>query len=136
MSRYSNASKERLATVHPVLQLLFNRAMDTCPVGLDWSILCGFRGEADQNKAYSSGHSKLRWPNSKHNSVPSRAVDAAPYVNGSISWDWKHYYPVAAHVKATWAQMSKTERGGFTLSWGGDWKKPSEPDGPHWELVK
>jgi peptidoglycan L-alanyl-D-glutamate endopeptidase CwlK len=45
----------------------------------DCSILCGHRGELEQNEAFDNGYSEKQWPNSKHNSIPSNAVDAAPY---------------------------------------------------------
>lgn len=77
-------SKRRLATAHSDLQRLFNEVADgvdrgECPGVADITILCGFRGEADQNKAFSEGHSKLRWPDSLHNKTPALAVDAAPW---------------------------------------------------------
>ena len=51
---------------------------------IDCSVLCGHRGEEDQNKAYDSGNSKVKWPNGRHNKKPSIAVDVAPY-----PIDWK-----------------------------------------------
>ena len=63
------------------------------------------------------------------------AVDAAPYVGG-ISWEWKYYYPLADHIKATWNRLQKVGRVSkeLRLEWGGDWS--SFKDGPHWELVR
>ncbi len=77
-------SRKRLATAHSDLQRLFNEVADgvdrgECPGVGDITILCGFRGELDQNKAYAEHKSKLQWPNSAHNKTPALAVDAAPY---------------------------------------------------------
>lgn len=46
---------------------------------VDFSVTCGHRGKEEQNKAYRNGFSKLKWPESKHNSLPSKAVDIYPY---------------------------------------------------------
>lgn len=54
-----------------------------CPGVSDITVLCGYRGEAAQNKAFREGKSKLLYPHSKHNRVPSMAVDIAPY---PINW--------------------------------------------------
>ena len=126
-------SKARLATAHPVLALLFNRVIVRPDMPTDITITAGHRGKAEQDAAFASRNSKLRWPNSKHNKVPSLAVDAVPIFAGKPTWDWTHYHPLAAVIKDEWAKMQAeglTE--GFTLSWGGDWT--SFKDGPHWEL--
>lgn len=51
----------------------------------DLTVLCGYRGEAEQNKAFKDGASKLLFPHSKHNRSPAMAVDIAPY-----PIDWKN----------------------------------------------
>ncbi len=137
MSRYAwgAKSKARLATCHPVLALLFNRVIARDDLPTDIAVTAGHRGETEQNAAFASRNSKLRWPNSKHNKVPSLAVDVVPIFAGKPTWDWSHYHPLADAVKAEWAAMQAeglTE--GYTLSWGGDWA--SFKDGPHWELRK
>ena len=71
MPRFGKTSKRRLATCHEDLQEILNEVIKY----FDCSVLCGHRGEADQNKAYESGHSKVKWPNGRHNKKPSIAVD-------------------------------------------------------------
>ena len=132
MSAYGKTSRARLETCHPVLQLLMHRAMAACPAGLDWMIVCGHRGKVEQEAAFDSGASKVRYPKSKHNQTPSMAVDVAPWVRGSISWFAPDFKPIAAHIKTTWETLTEADRGGHTLSWGGDWT--SFVDRPHWEL--
>lgn len=61
--------------------------------------------------------------NSRH--LTGHAVDLAPIVNGSVSWDWKYFYPIAEAMK----QSARIQ--GVTIEWGGDWKVK---DGPHWQL--
>jgi len=130
--RYGRRSLDRLGTCHQYLQTLMLAVLEDpgCPV--DVSILCGHRTRDEQDAAYRRGATKLRWPKSKHNSFPSMAVDAAPYVNGAVSWDWTHYHPLAAHIKAVWARLSAEGKVSGQLEWGGDWR--SFKDGPHWQL--
>jgi len=131
--RFSSRSTERLETCHPDLVLLMNEALADPECPSDMSILCGYRGEEEQNAAFESGASQLRYPQSRHNREPSLAVDVAPYVGG-ITWDWQYYYPLADHIKATWARLSESGQlsGDYRLQWGGDWT--SFKDGPQWEL--
>jgi len=132
--RFSQRSLSRLQTCHPDLQLLMVEALGDPECPCDMSVLCGYRGEEEQNAAYASGASKLKFPQSRHNQTPSLAVDVAPYINGAISWDWEHYHPLAEHIKATWQRLEQREltTGNHSLSWGGDWT--SFKDGPHWQL--
>lgn len=130
--RYGRSSTERLQSCDPDLILLFNEALADPACPSDITILEGHRGEERQNQMVAEGKSQLRWPRSRHNSFPSMAVDAAPYVGGAISWSWPHYYPLADHIKATWARLKAEGKVHGTLSWGGDWT--TLRDGPHWEI--
>lgn len=80
MPAFSTISKQRLATCHQDLQTIFNYVIRD----FDCSIICGQRGEYEQNKAYDDGFSKVRFPKSKHNFSPSMAVDVVPW---PIEWD-------------------------------------------------
>ena len=129
MPNFSKKSLEILSTCELPLQVLMRLAIQS---GQDFSIICGHRGEEEQNEAYKLGHSKLKYPKSKHNTSPSQAVDIAPY---PIDWSNKvRFLTLSKHIKATWDSMSELEKGGWELTWGGDWK--SFPDLPHWELNK
>jgi len=119
-----NASLVKLASCQPELRRLVSEVSEgvdrgECPGVNDIAVLCGFRGEKEQNAAYAKKASRLQWPNSKHNKLPSLAVDMAPYpIDWSlaglpafralrkytltvaerlgikiriISWDWPHY---------------------------------------------
>lgn len=80
MPRFSKLSKDRLLTCHKDIQEVCNELIKQ----YDFSVLEGHRGEKEQNSAYKKGNSQVRWPNSAHNSIPSNAVDLAPY---PIDWD-------------------------------------------------
>ena len=109
MPRYSRASRDRLLQCHKYLQDLFNKVILT----FDCKILEGHRDQETQNGYCYNGKSKLLWPDSKHNKVPSLAIDAAPY---PINWkDLSRFYYFAGYVKGMAADM------GIPLRWGGDW---------------
>lgn len=130
--RWSRKSAERLADCHPALIALMDAAIESSPV--DMTILCGHRTEVEQTAAFNKGASKVEWPNSRHNRVPALAVDVAPYIDGRLSWDWPHYYPMAKHIKSTWNGLPFEITDGWRLEWGGDWR--SFKDGPHWQIVR
>ncbi len=84
-------SQQRLDTCHPKLQRLF-REVDRRLARrkqMDITVVCGHRGEADQEAAFAAGKSKKHWPDSKHNGLPSNAVDVSPY---PIDWNDKLAY--------------------------------------------
>lgn len=130
---WGSSSLAQIGTAHPLLQTLCHRLIKRADLPRDLRVLFGHRNKADQDKAFASGASKLRWPKSKHNSVPALAVDIVPLEGGVVSWDWAHYHALAPIVKDEWAKMAAEGlTGGAVLAWGGDWR--SFKDGPHWEL--
>ena len=52
---------------------------------MDVAVICGHRGKAEQNNAFIRGKSSLQWPRSKHNKMPSEAMDIVP-----MPLDWKN----------------------------------------------
>lgn len=109
MPFFSQQSRRKLATCHPDLQRLFAEVIKW----YDCTVICGHRGEQEQNAAFESGHSKVKWPDGKHNKLPSLAVDVVPY---PINWgNTRRMYYFGGYVCATARQM------GLPLRWGGDW---------------
>lgn len=92
---------------------------------MDFTVICGHRGEEEQNKAFAEGKSKLKFPNSKHNSRPSMAVDLAPY---PINWNDKEAFK---RLSILIKKIASDKQIGIT--WGGDWKRFR--DLPHYELL-
>lgn len=78
--KISNTSMRRLQETHPDLQKIVRELYQF----MDISVLCGFRDKDDQDRAFLAGHSKLRYPQSKHNLEPALAVDIARY---PINWE-------------------------------------------------
>ena len=132
----SNVSRNRLDTCHTLLQRLVTEVLkgDVTHEGgerkaFDVSVLCGFRGQADQDAAFATGKSKLQWPRSKHNKRPAMAVDLVPW---PLDWqDIKSFQQMGVAVKEAWAAIPPAERAGYALAWGGDWNMR---DYPHFEL--
>jgi peptidoglycan L-alanyl-D-glutamate endopeptidase CwlK len=129
MPRYSQRSKDRLATCHNHLQVLFNEVIKH----FDCTILEGTRDKEAQDKYFKEGKTKVKYPNSKHNRFPSLAVDVAPY-----PVDWRNtarFYYFAGFVKGIAMQM------GIKIRWGGDWDGDTEVrdqsfnDLPHFEVI-
>ena len=136
MPSFSKRSEARLMTCHQDLQIVFNEVIKR----FDCSILCGHRGFISQNQAYQEGKSQLKYPASKHNKMPSLAVDVVPY---PVDWhDHDRFYLFAGYVLGIgdlfYHQGIITHR----LRWGGDWDQDTNVkdqhfnDFPHFELIK
>jgi peptidoglycan LD-endopeptidase CwlK len=109
MFKYGISSTRRLDTCHPEIQRLFNSLIND----YDITIICGHRGEAEQNKAVADGVSKTTYPNSKHNTTPSLAIDAALY---PIDWgDIGRHYILVGIVRERARQL------GIKIRCGADW---------------
>jgi len=121
------SSRRELGTCHPKLQMLIQE-VDKRLVKrhlLDLSVICGHRGEADQEKAFANGKSTKHWPDSKHNELPSCAVDVAPY---PIDWsDRERFGILAGYILAVADDLD------IEVNIGALWK--SFPDLPHVELT-
>ncbi|KKL07645.1 hypothetical protein LCGC14_2583960 [marine sediment metagenome] len=109
MPKFSERSRLILETCDPQLQTLFLEVVKT----FDCIIVCGERREFEQNDLLRRGLSKLPYPKSKHNYIPSKAVDVYPY---PINWqDRERMTYFAGFV------MGKASTLGYRLRWGGDW---------------
>jgi len=134
MATFSAASEKQLATLHPDLQRVLRLAIRH----FDFVVVEGHRGKEAQNAAYAKGFSKVRWPHGNHNTLPSKAVDLAPY---PIDWSDRaaalERFAFMAGVVTTCAEQL-----GVPLRWGGDWNDNEDTrdegafrDRPHFELM-
>ena len=73
--KFGRKSKQRLLEVDKDLQFLCTEAIKI----IDFSVVEGHRGEKRQNQLLVAKATKKKWPNSKHNKLPSEAVDVYPY---------------------------------------------------------
>lgn len=140
MHKFSAVSQMRLDTAHIDLQLIFKRVLPH----FDHSILCGHRSKPDQEACHRAGNSQLQWPESKHNSSPSRAIDAAPWDQYIRNIDWKdkkRMYYLAGHVRMMAIELLEQGKITHKLRYGGDWDGDTHVldekfrDLVHWELI-
>ena len=130
MPRFGKRSKERLSTSDDKLQKIFNEVIKY----VDCSVLEGHRSAERQDKLFDEGKTKVKFPNGRHNSNPSRAVDVVPY---PVDWDDRERFHLFAGFVIGIAQSM-----GIKLRWGGDWNMNFEVDDnkfddfPHFELRK
>ena len=75
MPSFSTRSKAKLTSCHPELSGLFYEVVKN----YDCTILCGHRNSVDQERLFKEGKSQKKFGESKHNLVPSYAIDVAPY---------------------------------------------------------
>lgn len=126
MPKFGVTSQKRLSQCHYLLQELMNSVV----AEYDITVLCGFRDKVEQERAYAEGKSKARWGQSKHNFMPSMAVDIAPY---PIDWnDISRFEEMGKVVFKHWEQMPIEKRGGWELRWGKNFKGLT--DFPHFEI--
>lgn len=70
----NQTSIKKLNTCHPDLIRLASAVDLRYPI----QVICGHRNLVEQNEAVARGNSKLMYPMSKHNKIPSRAMDIVP----------------------------------------------------------
>ena len=124
MNRFSETSKARLTTCHRDLQMLFNHVI----LEYDCTVVCGQRNEADQNKAFKDGNSKVQYPNSKHNITPSLAVDVAPYELNHIDWGKLQSADFSGYVKGVADQLYRIGTISHRIRRGSDWDNDNDVD--------
>ena len=128
MPYFSKRSKSRLSSCDERLQEVFNEVIKH----VDCSILEGHRSKERQNKLYDEGRTKVKYPNGRHNSSPSKAVDVTPY---PVDWEDRERQTLfAGFVIGIGRSM------GYNLRWGGDWDMDFQvmdnrfDDFPHFEI--
>ena len=128
MPRFGKRSKKNLATCDERLQKVFNEVIKH----VDCSVIEGHRSAERQDKLFEEGKTKVKYPNGRHNSNPSRAVDVVPY---PIDWDDRERFHLFAGFVIGIAKSME-----INLRWGGDWDQDwyvhdnRFDDFPHFEI--
>lgn len=138
MARYSQESKDQLATTHPDLQRVLNR----CVRRFDNKVLEGKRTSEQQAENVRKRVSKTMFSRHlpEHSEDPAQgvdAVDAAPYPvrwpkprppEGAtekefIAWmkDWARFYHWGGYVLGRADEMFERGEISKPIHWGGDW---------------
>ncbi len=124
MFQFSKISRDRLNTCHTDLQALFEQVI----LGYDCTVTCGYRTKEEQTQAYNNGYSQLKWPNSKHNSLPSLAVDVVPYEVNHLDWGKLQSAFFAGYVKGVADSLYLTGVMRHRIRCGADWNQNNDVD--------
>jgi len=142
MPSFGTRSRARLATCHQLLVGVCEEVIQY----YDFTVLCGHRGEQEQDEAFATGHSKLQFPASKHNHLDDRempeslAVDIAPWhkTKPHIRWDNEREFTYLAGQIIMAANFFNVD-----IRWGGNWDRDQDlydPNVPfdlvHFELLE
>ena len=112
---WGRGSQRNLSQAHPDLRRVADKVLPL----RDHSVICGFRGEEEQNHFFITGVSKVKFPDSKHNSRPSRAIDIQPYpynedtLREDLTLLAGLYIGIASEL-------------GIGIRWGGSWDQTGE----------
>ena len=116
MPKFGDKSKRLLIQCHHDIRAVLNSAIRY----VDFSVICSYRGKKAQNEAFAKGNSKLPWPKSKHNAIPSLAVDVVPYCGEVLALKSDYIY-LAGFIMAVARIMLLEGRISHAFRWGGDW---------------
>jgi len=142
MYYFSEKSQKILNTCHKDLIILFYEVIEH----RDCTIVCGHRNKEEQDNVYNKRLSNLKYPNSKHNSTPSLAVDVVPYINGKAIFgntqeEKNQMVYFAGFVLGISEKLFDTGAISHKIRWGGDWNRDFQfnekfIDYPHFELIE
>lgn len=134
MPKFGTNSLNNLAGCHEDLRRIADEAIKI----FDFSVVCGRRGKAEQEKAFAEGKTKLHYPQSKHNAEApalAKAFDLCPYRDGKLQWNDREAFVFLAGVIKGIALVE-----GIKIRWGGDFNRDNNlhndsfVDFPHFEL--
>ena len=134
MFNFGSRSKACLESVDPRLRTILKEALKHSYV--DFGITEGYRDQATQDQYYAEGKSTKKYPEGKHNRVPSEAVDVICYVKGKATYDIKYYIYLYGLLTGIAGTLDLAIRSGL------DWDRDGEimtdqtlQDGCHFELA-
>ena len=124
MNRFGRNSANQLCTAHVILQ----KAAHIVVKIKDHSVIAGHRDCDEQDAAFKSGNSKVKWPNGKHNEMPSLAIDVQTYPRPSNEQELKEeqYYLLGLYVGV----LNMLGRKART---GADWDRDGEVSDNGWD---
>lgn len=141
MRTFGERSKGNLKGVHPLLVQIATKALQDG--AQDFTVICGPRSKADQEKAFDSGNTKVHYPNSAHNATHPKtgeprscAIDVIPYP----FTNWEDPKMLTGWKSIADAMMAAAAALGVKIRWGGDFNRDGNKttsdawDKPHFEL--
>lgn len=138
---WSSYSLKRRASCCQEIQVLFDKVL----IEVDCKYEYGYRSKAEQNRLYILKRTKVKWPDSMHNTYPSLAADVIPYpviwpnIKDTIekySLDLGRLYMFVGYVKGVAFELGIPIRAG--ADWDNDFQVSDQTfhDLPHFELIK
>ena len=129
MYYFSETSKRKLSECDEQLQRIAYVAIK----GYGFTVVCGHRNKTDQNAAYTGGFSTKKFPNSKHNSKPSKAMDIIPDAGG---WNAgrKQFILMIGMIKGIALNLGIKIRVGIDFNSDNDLQNDNFIDSAHVEL--
>jgi len=120
MPNFSRRSLLILETCDVRLQSICHQAIEI----MDFSVIDGARDKEEQNVLFDQGLSLVKYPHSKHNRTPSKAVDLAPY---PIDWRDIERFRILGQIITLDSTFQQAR-----IIWGGWW---TWKDWGHFELL-
>ncbi len=150
MANFGERSLSNLDTCHEDIKLILGQAIQY----YDFSVICGIRNTAEQQRLFHDGKSQLDGINrkSKHQGRPNEdgeivsfAVDIMPYKSGTNAFsgdekDNRRFYYLMGIIKAISEHLLTqgfiTHKVTFGLDWDGDdiYKDQNFDDMPHVQI--
>jgi peptidoglycan L-alanyl-D-glutamate endopeptidase CwlK len=122
---FGERSRRHLSQVHPDMVKIAERAISVSQV--DFGVIEGHRTQARQQSLFEQGLSKLDGvtKKSKHQSLPSEAIDIYIYVPGrkDLAWDFNHLSYVAGVFNAVAELLYDSGQISHLIRWGGNWDR-------------
>ena len=118
MRKWGRRSKEVYVTLDPTLQRVMDRVLSEVA---DISLTSGHRGQEEQDNLFDNNKTTVRWPSSKHNTIPSVAVDFQPHPYPSSE---EKLWGALGYIAGRAMAIAKEE--GIYLRWGGDWNQDGD----------
>lgn len=119
---FSRKTEKNLKGVHKDLSEVMRKALKLSSV--DFGISEGVRNQKRQLELLALGKSLT----SKSRHLTGLAVDVFAVINGTVSWDFKHYQTIATAVFQAAKELS------VDIEWGGNWTEIK--DGVHFQLSR
>lgn len=119
---FSKTSENNLKGIHKDLSDVIRKALKLSPI--DFGISEGLRNQKRQLELLASGKSLT----SKIRHLTGHAVDIFAVINGTASWEFKHYQTIANII------LSVADDFCVDIEWGGNWIDIK--DGVHFQLSR
>lgn len=129
--KFGDRSLGNLSKVHPLLVKVATHALENGTQ--DFTVICGHRDKAGQDEALRNKTTKVAFPNSAHNQLPSCAIDVIPYP--FKGWDDRAGFRSIYDAMMAASKALKIEiRSGMDFNRDGDKTTNDAWDSPHYEL--